>query len=369
MHDPFRRSLLAGSAALAAQIALGLSARSAEGEGLHARARRKGLYFGAAVTTRHLAEPDLRAAILAECGLIAGENEQQWRRMEAEPGKGTAESADALAAFARQNDIMIRGHSLLWHQAVPQWAASLDPPAFRAACERRIRSAAARFSGRMVSWDVVNEAIRIEDGRSDGMRQSRLLADLGPDFVGWTFDLAREADPHALLIYNDFGVEHARNGDRRKRAAILKLLEGMKRAGKPVNAFGVQAHLKAGAPFEAAEWRGFLKEVAGLGLTIAVTELDVEDRDLPADVAIRDAATAELAGRFLDATLDERAVQGVTAWGLSDRTTWLNHSYPTYDPRRPDGLPQRSLPLDRDLGRKPMWSAIARALDAAPART
>jgi endo-1,4-beta-xylanase len=148
---------------------------------------------------------------------------------------------------------------------------------------------------------------------------------------------------------------------------VLALLRGLKQAGAPVQVLGVQAHLQAGQPFAADEWQDFLGEVAALGLTIEVTELDVNDRALPADTTLRDAASADLVRRFLEATLAQPAVRAVLTWGLSDRHSWV-HAGRLPEHRRRDDARARPLPLDEAMRRKPMWHAIAIAFDGAPNR-
>ena len=337
------------------------------GSGLHARAASKGLVFGAALHTRHLAEPGFAETFAAECGLVVGEGEQQWHRVERRPGEPDWAAPDSLATFAAGRDMLLRGHSLIWHQALPPWTEALEDGAFAAAFDQRIMQAGTRYADRISSWDVVNEALRPEDGRADGLRDTPLLRRLGPDWVARAFRLARQAMPGAVLVYNDFGTEHAAPDARLKRRAVLRLLEGLRRDGVPVGAFGAQSHLTAGRPFDAAEWRGFLGEVEALGLAILVSELDVNDRALPAAEAPRDAAVAELTRRFLDATLDCRAVRSVITWCLCDRHSWIRTGREPYH-RRTDAALPRPLPLDDALRRKPMWSAIATALDAAPPR-
>jgi endo-1,4-beta-xylanase len=126
----------------------------------------------------------------------------------------------------------------------------------------------------------------------------------------------------------------------------------------------LQAHL------DAAETRldqrvlsRFIADIAAMGLKVVVTELDIRDDRLPADIAVRDRAVADHARAWLDAVLPNPAVLGVLTWGLSDRRSWLNQKFP-----RKDGLKQRPLPLDADLRRTPLWYAIAAALDSVPPR-
>ena len=122
----------------------------------------------------------------------------------------------------------------------------------------------------------------------------------------------------------------------------------------------MQAHLEAGVPeLDQKALAQFCQDVASLGLKICITEMDVRDNREPADIATRDAGVAAQGKAFLDAVLANPAVIGVVTWGLSDRRSWLNKQWP-----RTDGLPQRPLPLDTDMIRKPLWTAIGQSLAA-----
>lgn len=337
------------------------------GAGLHARAAAKGLAFGTAITAGQLRDPALAALVRAECGVLVPEYQQKWDRLEWRRGVLDAAAADQIADFARDSGLRLRGHALVWHEAIPAWALELDARGLGAAMEAHVAAAAARWRGRIATWDVVNEAIRPEDGRLDWLRRTPFLERLGPDYLPSAFRLARAADPAARLAYNDFGCEHATVAARRKRMGVLSLLRALRANGAPLGVLGMQAHLHAHLPFEADEWRGFLADVAELGLAIEITELDVNDARLPADTAARDAAVADLTRRFLEATLAERAVTTVVTWGLSDRHSWIRAGrLPLH--RRTDRATSRPLPFDEELRRKPMWGAIAAAFDSAPAR-
>jgi len=364
-----RRALLAAPFLLNAGCAAAqpVAQQAAPGPGLHARAVAKGLVFGTAVTSRQLAEPDFVAVLRAECGVIVPEYEMKWAQLEATRNTRRFSGADRLLDFARGNRLGVRGHTLVWHESDPPWLPRLEAPGLANAMADHIAATVTRWRGRIRTWDVVNEAVRPEDGRLDWLRRTRLLEVMGPDHIARAYHLARQADPEALLAYNDFGCEHATNTARRKRMGVLGLLRGLKQAGAPVQVLGVQAHLQAGQPFDASEWRDFLGDVAELGLAIEVTELDVNDRALPAPEAARDVVVADLVRRFLDATLAETAVRAVVTWGLSDRHSWI-HQGRLPEHRRRDQARARPLPFDDTMGRKPMWHAIANALDAAPRR-
>jgi endo-1,4-beta-xylanase len=227
-----------------------------------------------------------------------------------------------------------------------------------------ITKVAGHYAGRIHSWDVVNEAVFPKHGRSDGLRNTPWLEFLGPNYIDIAFRAAVAADPQALLVYNDYGMEYDTPKDEAKRTAVLKLLERLRSQGTPVQALGIQAHLWGGETrFNPRKLKAFLAEVAGLGLKILITELDVTDKHLPSDINLRDRLVAEIYQDYLSVVLDEPAVIAVITWGLSDRYTWLSQQQP-----RQDGQPVRPLPLDAQMRRKQAWKAIARAFDQAPAR-
>jgi endo-1,4-beta-xylanase len=362
---PARREVLAGLAA----AALARPAAAEDGPGLAVVAAQRGILYGAAVGAAQLADADFAAACRRECAGVVGENDFKWAVSEPEPGRPAFARADAVADFAAANGMVLRGHTMIWHEQLPRWAAERieagPASAVEAVIRARVAGIGARYRGRVASWDVVNEAINGADRRADRMRVSPFFAALGERFIDVAFAAAREADPGAHLAYNDFGVEHAIPWQDGHRTGILRLLERLRSRGVPVDTLGIQAHLRADWAFDEAVFARFLRDVAGLGLRIEITELDVDDRALPADPDARDAAVAALTRRFLDTALAERRVRAVLTWGLSDRHSWLS-TFPGR--RRADGLRQRGLPLDEAFARKPMWHAMQAAFRAAPPR-
>jgi endo-1,4-beta-xylanase len=342
---------------------------SDEQPGLDALAKEKGLRFGAALQLRHLSDHAYATLVRRETGVIVGENAQKWHVIARDATPDYTE-ADALAAFADVNGLRLRGHTLLWYAHVPDW---WDAIADRRAAERavldHIAESVGRYRGRIASWDVVNEAIEVADGRNDGLRRAVFLDRFGDGYLMRAFAAARAVDPACQLVYNDYGFEYATPWHEQRRRALLGLLARFRRERAPVDAVGLQSHLVAGQDFDAAIWRRFLADIAAMKYRIIVTELDVTDAALPGDITARDGAVADEYRRYLDATLDERAVEAVLSWGLSDRWSWLRGPSALPSQRRKDGMQPRPLPFDDALRRKPAWTAIARAFAAAPART
>jgi endo-1,4-beta-xylanase len=333
---------------------------------LRSHAAAKGVVYGAATGYGNLLRDAAFAArFQEECGILVPENEMKMGPLRPTPDSFNFVPSDWLEEFARTRGLLFRGHTLVWHSQLPSWFQSTaNTQNANQILLQHISTVAGRYAGKMHSWDVVNEAINVPDGRADGLRNTPWLQLLGPDYIEIAFRAAAEADPNTMLVYNDFGLDYDTTSHDQKRNAVLKLLERLKTAGVPIHAFGMQAHLSASETrFSAAKIQTFFRNVADLGLKIMITELDVRDQTLPADVAIRDSIVAKVYQDYLSAALSEPAVIAVLTWGLADRYTWLSSFAP-----RADGVPVRPLPLDADLNRKPAWSAMAGAFDTAPMR-
>ena len=366
-----RRELVAFLAGLPLMLQSGgtVAAAPSEKAGLRARAAAKGLDYGCAVQFGLLQKDQaLVAAIKNECSIVVPEFEMKWGSIEHVRGTRNYEQADGLVAFARANGLKVRGHTAAWANNLPPWAPDvLRSDEGARVFDSHLRDVFSHFKGQLAEWDVVNEAVQPRDRRPGGLRNSILFRAFGAGFIDKAFNVAAEIDSKALLFYNDAGLEYAGADIDMRRLSTLKLLERLKTSGVPVHGLGIESHLEAGgAAFDAKVFRTFLRDVADLGLKIRITELDINDRALDGDIATRDRAVADMARRYLDATLDEKAVSGVLTWGLTDRYTWLNMGEHRW--RRADKQPNRCLPLDADLQRKPFWFALAAAFDGAPDR-
>lgn len=315
---------------------------------LKAHARAHGLLTGAAVDVRLLRSDQIYARILAEqYSILVAEGAMKWKALRPAPDKYSFEDGNTLVAFAEEHKIKVRGHNLVWHEAIPDWfAKTVTKENARQFLVDHITTVCNHYKGKIQSWDVVNEAVQPKDGRPDGLRKSPWMELLGPDYLDIAFRAARQADPHALLTYNEYGVEYENDEDAERRAVTLQLLRRLKAANVPLDAVGIQSHIKAGSQYVFGKGlRDFMASVREMGLTISVTELDVNEDDLPYnDVAQRDHTIAEVYSSYLDTVLAEPAVTAVLTWGVSDNHTWLNNG-PTHKRKQPN-RPQRSLPFN-----------------------
>jgi endo-1,4-beta-xylanase len=362
VQHPARRAVLAGLLALPA--ARGGRAGAATGEitpSLARAAAAGGRYFGAAARIEQIeAESPLRRTVLRDCAWLTPEIALKWDAIWPAPDRLEFAGADGLVAFAREHGMQVRGHTLLWDQSTPGWArqALTDSRDWRLA-RRYFETVLARYDDRVRLWDVVNEPIAADaEGGAGGLRRNLFFEAFGPDYVRRALETAHAVAPRARLAINDFGFDYDNPVEAARRTAFLKLLTRLKRQGAPLHAVGLQAHLDLGkGPLRPEIIAPFLKEIADLGLTITITELDVRERDFGLPLAERDQRVAAAARAYLDAALAEPAVEGVITWGLSDRHSWLQDAATAAS----GGL-NRGLPYDEAMRPKPMYWQLGAAM-------
>jgi endo-1,4-beta-xylanase len=374
MNGRYRRRdalALLGRAAVGA-LGLPVVARAeAEAQTLKSAAAAKGFLYGSDSDGAFADAPEVyRALFVDQCALFAPD--LPWISMAPKPGENDFAYGSQDIGFALDHGMKLTGGHLLWHDYLPKWFGHLKPDDARAAATARIRGLAGHYAGKVFSWNVINEALDPDDGRADGLGRNTLLNQVGPDFFADAFRIAHDADSQALLVYNDYDLELDVPEHEDRRVALFGLLDRLQGAGAPIQAVGLQSHLgKYGVfadQFDDALFRKFLARIAGRGLKIILSELDVCDVNLPTDIAERDRIVADTYARYLSVALDESAVIAILTWGLSDRYTWLT---PDSEPhfRRRDGKPERPLPFDADFKPKPAYRAILNAFDHAPVRT
>ncbi len=330
-------------------------------------AAQKGLLFGSCFALKYAAaSPQYEELFLSQCDIATPEVHMKWNSMSTAQGIYNFDQADKFVAFCAGHRIAVRGHTLVWHDALPEWVLpQLAQGNGWMILSAHIDRVATHFAGKLYSWDVVNEILDPASHHEDSLRQTPWLQSCGPSYVEESFRCAAKADPKALLIWNVNYLELSNSFGKAKRAAMLKLLDRWLDRAVPIHGIGLEAHLRAdqAALLGDTSYEVFLQELAKRGMQIFVTELDVQDDTLSADATARDRCVAEIYARFLRATLSEPAVRGVLTWGLADRFTWIAG----YRPRK-DSLPVRPLPFDSECEPKAAYYAIAEAMQNAPPR-
>ncbi|MFY1691690.1 endo-1,4-beta-xylanase [Plantactinospora sp. WMMB782] len=337
-------------------------------------ARPNGLAFGTSLATWHMPDTPYLDLVGREATLLFTEDDLLWYRLKPTPDAELDFSyADQIIEYAESQRMRIFGAHLVWDEGFGDGWTEDD---LWGLTERQARdllfgtaeAVVRRYRGRVDAWSVANE-VTSPEGRRGFRTDVPWWQSIGPSYVAEAFHVAHQADPAALLVLNEFGFETVNEyGDEPgpRRRATLQVIDELLADGVPVHALGVQAHLLADRftdRFAARAYLNWFSEVADRGLEILITELDVLDDGLPADVAVRDAAVADVYRRYLDVALSHPAVKAVMAFGLTDRYTWLEEDYP-----REDGAARRPLAFDDELVRKPAYRAIANKLESAPRR-
>ncbi|WP_240703026.1 endo-1,4-beta-xylanase [Cohnella luojiensis] len=284
--------------------------------------------IGAAVNPRTIVQAgDL---IANHYNSLTAENEMKFERLHPAEDKYTFEAADKIVDFARKHGKKLRGHTLVWHNQTPDWlfqdddGGRVDRDTLFARMKSHIDTVVKRYKGDIFAWDVVNEAIA--DEGSDLLRPSKWLDIAGPAFIAKAFEFAHEADPNALLFYNDYNESHPL-----KRDKIYTLLKSLIKQGVPVNGMGLQAHWNLFDP-GLDDIRSAIEMYASLGLVLHLTEMDMsffQFDDRRADLTAPPEEMLELQARQYEAVFDllreyRDVIDSVTFWGSADDYTWLN---------------------------------------------
>ena len=295
--------------------------------------------IGTALNTAQIEEKDPQAAILIpqQFNMATPENimkaeiiHPQWDKYNFEPG-------DKLIEYGKKNDIKINGHTLIWHSQLPAFTRGIQSAdSFRLFFTNHINTVAGHYSGKVFSWDVVNEALN-EDGT---MRKSVFLNKLGENFVTEAFRLAQAASPNTELYYNDYNNEQPA-----KRAGCIALIKKIQEAGVRIDGVGIQGHWHVGKiPLKDIEES--IQQYSALGIKVMITELDIEvlprnfqgadvNQRMKSDSSLNpyvnglpDSVQQQLANDYaalFNLFLKYKAnVTRVTFWGVNDGQSWLN---------------------------------------------
>ena len=328
--------------------------------------RDTGRTMGVAVNADGLLDPAYAQTVAAEFNQLTPENEMKWETIEPEPGVFDFTRADAIVSFARDNGMTVRGHTLVWHSQLAPWVEALTgEDAVREAMTRHIQTVVAHFRdtfpGVVVAWDVVNEAINVQQGAMGGTaiyRDSVFYRELGENFIAEAFQIARDTDPDVLLFYNDFGVEGTLGA---KSVGTYDMVSGLVARGVPINGMGFQMHT---GPLDqgpnADDFAANVARYAELGLQVEVTEMDVTLCAVGGNPLGQELQRYRY-NRIVSACFASPACRSVSLWGLGDANSWLNDTGCTQGMLTLDTLPA-PLAFDDSFGRKAAWWGVYDAL-------
>ncbi|MGQ9856552.1 MAG: endo-1,4-beta-xylanase [Fervidobacterium sp.] len=289
-------------------------------------------YFkiGVALPARTLVNELDRQLVLKHFNSITAENEMKPESLLVAPGKYDFSQADQYIKFAEENNLAIRGHTLIWHSQTPDWffrdetGKLLSREAMIARMREYIHTVVGHFKGKIYAWDVVNEAI--DPSQPDGYSKSLWYQIIGPEYIELAFKFAHEADPNAKLFYNDYNEY-----EPRKRDFIYKLVKELKEKNVPIHGIGMQQHIGVTTSIEQIEQAIALFSTIP-GIEIHMTEIDLSVykdqtsnyQTVPYSSLLEQ---ADVYRKLFDVYKKySNVITSVTFWGLKDDYSWKNQS-------------------------------------------
>jgi endo-1,4-beta-xylanase len=287
-----------------------------------------------------------------EFSSVTSEYEMKMNVMYPSQGTYNFNAADAILNFAVANNIYVHGHALIWHGATPDWVTNFSgtDAEFEAMVEEYITTTVTRYKGKIRSWDVVNEAI--DDGSGNPLRNSVFRQKMGNDYIKKCFQWARNADPDAILFYNDYNIATSSS----KRAAIFDLVDGL---GNLIDGVGAQMHISFNNPL-ANDIQAVIDGTVARGLKLHFSELDIrtnteQDATLTslssAKATQQQAKYKEVVQIYNSIPLDNKFA--LTVWGLRDNESWLLNFW---------GVSDWPLLFDKDYNKKRAYQGFLEGL-------
>lgn len=322
-------------------------------------------YFpvGVAVSPWALKRADEAQLITMEFNSVTPENAMKMGPIHPRENEYNWKDADSIVAFAKRNNMRVRGHTLCWHSQAPRWmfvdaeGKQVSKEVLLQRLKDHITTVVTRYKGSIYAWDVVNEAISDKD--DEYLRNSEWFKICGEEYIAKAFQYAHEADPDALLFYNDYNEINPVKSDK-----IVRLVKSLKDAGVPIHGVGLQAHWALNEPTE-GRLDSTLAKFASLGLAMHITELDMSvypkehqarapgptdtDTVFTADKAAKQAELYDMYFRLFRKY--KKNISSVTFWNISDRASWLDN-FPVR------GRKDYPLLFDRNLQRKPAYERV-----------
>ncbi len=277
-----------------------------------------------------------------EFNALTPENEMKFGALQPSRGVFRYTRPDSMVAFAKANNMQVRGHTLAWHSQLPSWITSGTWTATEAKqlLDAHIGAVVSHYKGQLAAWDVVNEAWT--DG-APTLRPGFWSDRLGRGYVEQAFRTAYAADSTTPLYYNDYNIEPV----NAKSDSVYAMLSDLKRRGVPVHGVGMQMHLIAGSLPSIASVAENFARFAALGLKIQITEMDIRLQTPSTPTTL--ATQAQNYRDILNVCLQQSACNMVVTWGVSDRASWIPGTFAGFG---------EALLFDNAFARKPAYTAV-----------
>jgi endo-1,4-beta-xylanase len=327
-------STAAGAAPFGGAVAghAGAAQHAVAPDSLRALAAKVGLRMGSALTPQDIETPSYAAIAGSQFSVVTPANAMKWQIVEPQQGVFDWSQADELVSFAHAHGQLIRGHTLMWHNQLPDWLTTgvangtISDAQLKELLHQHILTEVSRYRGQIWQWDVANEFFT--DSNPSGINPNDFwVSHLGTGILDDAFRWAHQADPHALLCYNDYNIA-GEDGSNAKSNAVYAWLQQELAAGVPISCVGDQGHLDTQYGFSGAQMQQDLQRYAGLGLKVAITEADVRTfvndatSQVPTDHLAVFAQPFEF-GQMLKACLAVPQCISFTVWGFTDANSWV----------------------------------------------
>lgn len=311
--------------------------------------------IGVAVSVNPLfTDHKYQAIAMSEFNLVTLENNLKPQFIHPAADKYNFTDADNIVAMAQSNNQTVHGHTLIFAKSNPSWITDAPEVDLSKIMVDHISHVVGHFKGRIVSWDVVNEALSEKDedytATGLGLRTSFWEKAMGESYIDQAFIAARNADPSAKLYLNDYGIEH----DGQRWNALYALLVRLKSRNVPIDGVGFESHVyQATDKIDFNIMRAHIEAIASLGLSVRISEIDVTgtDKQFQAD---------QYSG-VLALCISEPSCTSYTTWGVSDL-----YGSTTVADRYPLQL-GTSLLWDKDMNPKPTLNVLKGTLKKAAA--
>lgn len=325
-----------------------LSKAEITGASLRELAAQRGIVIGAAAAPNNLQTPVYADTLTGHFNGLTPENQMKWDTIHPKKDEYNFSGGDRLVEFAAQHGMKVKGHTLLWHTQVPGWLkdTAWTKEELLNILKDHIMQVVGHYKGKVASWDAVNEPI---DGGS--LRETFWLQTIGPEYIEKAFQWAHEADPDAILVLNDYGVEEV----NAKSNAMYKLAKELLDKGVPIHGVGLQFHKIQDIPIDYASVYANVKRFAELGLQVHFTEIDIRIRgDVTQDKL---AQQADAYRKLMEICLNFPQCTNFTLWGFTDAYSWI--------PQFEQGS-GAALIFDEQYQPKPAYYSLQAALQAGP---
>jgi endo-1,4-beta-xylanase len=310
--------------------------------------------FGALVSESEISDPRTERLFAAACQGVTIAGPLYWGYSEAVRGAVDLSAARRLLAWASARRLSAHAHTLVWHQLEPMWLSDISTPSeARSVLSGRVERLLEELGDLIPTWDLLNEPLLLSDNQPGGLRKSRWLQLLGPEYVIALFRTARMASARCRFGINETHIEDDSPHHAARRERLLSLIRLMHSRGTPPDFVGIQGHLLTSQTYSHAGLGAFAEQVQSLGVSIRVSELDCRSTSAYGDLDAYDEAIAGTVDRFLSVLCAATNLEMVTCWGLRDDKSWLHSVY-----QAPADLPHRPLPFSADDRAKPMYHAL-----------